>query len=108
MNLVMNAIRAVSDQPEENRWIGLETAQRDGRVQLVVEDSGCGIPEDVALRMFEPFFTTKALGIGMGLAISRRIVEAHGGRIWAEHREAGGVRVSVRLPPAGEGRQADA
>jgi signal transduction histidine kinase len=58
--------------------------------------------------MFEPFFTTKSLGIGMGLAICRRIVEGHGGRIGAENRDAGGARISVRLPLAGEGQQADA
>jgi len=98
MNLMMNAVRAVIDRPEESRWIALETMQRNGLIRLVVEDSGAGIPEDVAGRMFEPFFTTKSSGIGMGLAICRRIVEGHGGRIGAENRDAGGARISVELP----------
>lgn len=59
-------------------------------------------------RIFEPFFTTKSLGIGMGLTICRRIVEGHGGRMHSENRDAGGARISVRLPLAGEGPQADA
>ena len=72
--------------------------QPNERIRLSVEDSGAGIPEEVMGRMFEPFFTTKSLGIGMGLAICRRIVDAHGGRIWAENRDTGGARISVQLP----------
>jgi PAS domain S-box-containing protein len=98
MNLMMNAVRAVIDRPEESRWIALETMQRNGLIRLAVEDSGAGITEDAVGRMFEPFFTTKSSGIGMGLAICRRIVEGHGGRIGAENRDAGGARISVELP----------
>lgn len=104
MNLVMNAVRAVKDQPEEERWIAIETTHRNEHVHLVVEDSGAGIPEDVMGLIFEPFFTTKSLGIGMGLAICRRIVEAQSGRIRAENRDTGGARISVQLPTAHQAR----
>lgn len=107
MNLMMNAVRAVSDQPEERRRIAIETKQNDG-VQLMVEDSGAGIPKQIAGRVFEPFFTTKSKGIGMGLAICRRIVEAHDGRIWIESTDTVGARIVVRLPPVGEIWKADA
>jgi PAS domain S-box-containing protein len=108
MNLVTNAVRAVKDQPQEKRRIAIETMHCNGSVCLAVEDSGAGIREDALGRIFEPFFTTKSVGIGMGLAICQRIVEGHAGRIRAENRDAGGARISVRLPLAGEGQQADA
>jgi PAS domain S-box-containing protein len=107
MNLLMNAVRAVKIQPENARQVDILTKRVDGRILLSVEDSGAGIPGQVLDRMFEPFFTTKTVGIGMGLAICRRIVDAHGGRIRAENRETGGARVSVELPLAGNGRDAD-
>ena len=64
-------------------------------------DSGTGVPEDALSRIFEPFYTTKAQGIGIGLSISRSIVEAHGGRLWATKREsAPGLCLHVELPRA--------
>ena len=98
MNLLMNAVRAVKGQPEDKREVEILTLQTDRHVRLSVEDSGAGVQKEVADRMFDPFFTTKSGGIGMGLAICRRIVDAHGGRIWAENRDAGGARFTVELP----------
>jgi signal transduction histidine kinase len=63
-----------------------------------VHDSGPGIREDNVNRLFDTFFTTKAEGMGMGLSICRSIVEAHGGRIWAESPEEGGARLQFVLP----------
>jgi PAS domain S-box-containing protein len=98
MNLMLNAIRAVEGLPKEQRRIRVETTHRDRTVKLVVEDSGSGITDDVAVQMFEPFFTTKPTGIGMGLAICQRIVDAHGGRIWVARRDTGCTRMAVQLP----------
>src|SRR5690606_6603800 len=65
-------------------------------VQVDVSDNGPGFESPD--RIFEPFFTTKATGMGMGLTICRTIVEAHGGRLWAETRQGGGARLSFILP----------
>jgi len=71
----------------------------DGQVQLTVRDRGSGIDPLVADRLFQPFFTTKPDGMGMGLSISRSIVETHGGRIWALGDAGPGATIHVALPP---------
>jgi signal transduction histidine kinase len=96
-NLVVNAFEAVETEPGEERWvrIGAEAAG-PGRICLTVEDSGPGPSGSDAARLFEPFHSSKSSGLGLGLAISRSIAEAHGGRLWAE---AGGNGVFKLLLP---------
>jgi signal transduction histidine kinase len=101
MNLLLNAIRAAQESPGGNQNIVLATECGATTAVVKVEDCGPGIPESSLSRIFEPFFSREAGGIGMGLSISRRIVEAHGGRIWAELRVGGGTRVAFELPLAG-------
>ncbi len=85
MNLVLNGAQAMpSGGPLE-----IEIGPRDGRVRLAVTDAGGGVPESVRDRMFEPFVTTKRDGVGLGLAMTKRIVEDHGGRIGFEPAEKG-------------------
>lgn len=97
LNLVRNGLDAM---PRGGRLtVGAEAA---GDLLLVrVEDTGEGIPEDLLPRVFEPYVTTKATGVGLGLAIARRIVEAHGGRVLVESRPGEGSRFTVALPLAG-------
>ncbi|WP_437970128.1 ATP-binding protein [Sorangium sp. So ce260] len=98
-NLLVNALDAVSCRPPEARRVVVQTRVDDaGRVELSVEDSGEGVPPEDLERIFEPFFTTKARGLGVGLAISRSIVEAHGGRLWAERGPGEGATFRCALP----------
>jgi C4-dicarboxylate-specific signal transduction histidine kinase len=86
LNLLLNSIHAVESRPLDARGIVIE-ARADhakGEVELAVRDSGPGIPDDLANEVFKPFFTTKSSGMGMGLALCRTIVEAHGGRLWTD------------------------
>jgi PAS domain S-box-containing protein len=99
LNLIRNAVEAMSAVPESSRVLDLKTEIEDSQhILITVQDSGPGIdPKDVE-RIFERFFTTKAQGMGMGLAICRSIIGAHGGRIWAEARARHGVLFRISLP----------
>jgi C4-dicarboxylate-specific signal transduction histidine kinase len=100
LNLVMNACEAMSGSEPGVRTLTLRTQRTaDGGVQLSVSDNGPGVPADRLDRLFEPFFTTKQQGLGLGLSISRSIVSAHGGRLWAENNSGLGATFHLALPP---------
>jgi two-component system, LuxR family, sensor kinase FixL len=103
LNLIVNGMDALDDVKLENRQIRV-TAMLDGpkTIEIAVSDSGRGLPAEVLARVFEPFFTTKGNGLGMGLPISRTIIEAHGGRLWAENGKEGGAVFRFTLPIAEE------
>jgi PAS domain S-box-containing protein len=99
INLVRNAFDAMRDTPPGGRKVEIATNHNgDGTICVAVRDYGSGISEPTRERLFEQFFTTKEEGLGMGLAIVRSIVEAHGGSIKAENAEGGGARFHFRLP----------
>lgn len=106
LNLLLNAIQALGAVPAERRTISVRV-QRGKRESLgdaivvTVEDTGAGIAEADLVRLFDAFFTTRSDGMGMGLSISRSIVEAHGGRIEAANRPEGGATFRLCLPVAG-------
>ncbi len=98
VNLLLNALDALKDVPPDRHEIRIRTGQNENAVVVAIRDRGCGIPSPEINRIFEPFFTTKSIGLGMGLAICRRIIQAHGGRIWAANNDDAGATVSFSLP----------
>ena len=98
INLIRNAMEAMRDS--DRRDLVVRTARDEAGVAIGVADTGPGISDEIAGRLFEPFVTSKANGMGIGLSISRRIVEAHGGSITASRNEAGGATFRVSLPAA--------
>jgi len=99
LNLVMNALEAMGTVAEGTRMLAIEVGW-DGRhaLRVAVRDSGTGVPDDDRDRIFDAFHTTKPLGIGMGLTISRSIVETHGGRLWASPNDGPGTTFQFTLP----------
>jgi signal transduction histidine kinase len=99
LNLTLNAIEAVHTQPAEARKLVIRSKRVNSKeAEVSVADSGAGIPAEMLPRIFEPFVTTKNAGMGLGLAISRTIIEAHGGRIRAENSPAKGAVFLFTLP----------
>jgi signal transduction histidine kinase len=101
--LVLNAVEAMSSIEAGPRELLISTEQTEANGLLVtVRDSGRGIDPEHLERVFEAFYTTKASGVGMGLAICQTIIEAHGGRLWADANKPRGAVFRFTLPGAGE------
>jgi two-component system sensor kinase FixL len=101
LNLIRNAIDAMEASPR--RELRISSRALGALVEVAVADTGPGISEDVAERLFHPFVTTKETGMGIGLSISRTIIESHGGRITAERNPGGGATFRFTLRAAEEG-----
>lgn len=96
LNLVRNAVEALADCSRPHLQV-IARAEEGGAVLRVV-DNGIGVPEETRSSLFEPFVSAKGEGMGVGLSISRTIIEAHGGQLWAEHPPAGGAAFCFSLP----------
>jgi len=102
LNIVVNAVDAMADVYDQERQLAIASDSHtlDDRkgVLLTIEDTGAGVPADLLEQIFNAFYTTKAEGLGMGLAISRSIVEAHGGKLWAAANPGRGAKIQFFLP----------
>jgi two-component system sensor kinase FixL len=96
LNLIRNAMEAMQESPRRELKIATAVVD-DGHVELIVEDTGPGLAPEVAAQLFQPFVTTKKHGMGVGLSICRTIVEAHGGKIWAESKQGEGTKFYFTL-----------
>jgi C4-dicarboxylate-specific signal transduction histidine kinase len=106
LNLIVNAIEAMSEADNSARELLVSSGTAEARqVVVAVRDSGSGLDPKTLDRIFDPFYTTKAQGMGMGLAISRSIIEAHGGRLWATANQDRGSIFQFTLPTGGEKTQ---
>jgi PAS domain S-box-containing protein len=100
INLLTNSAEAIEQARSRRRHVHIKTAVRDNHAQITVQDSGPGVDRQWLERIFTIFETTKSEGMGMGLAISRSIVEDHGGNIWAERNPSNGTSIHFTLPLA--------
>lgn len=109
MNLVCNSLDALREAAQHGpRRVNIETtAEGVARIRVKVCDNGPGLPPEIVDRLFDPFFSTKSHGMGLGLAISRTIVEAHQGRLWYETRDGDGARFQFALPAAAQDNHLD-
>lgn len=99
VNLFRNALEAMAQSPKRE-LIASNAKVADDMIEVEVSDTGPGFHDDVKANLFQTFFTTKETGMGVGLSISRSIIEAHGGRMWAENNPSGGATFRFTLPAA--------
>jgi two-component system, LuxR family, sensor kinase FixL len=99
VNLFRNALEAMAQSPRRE-LVATNRKVADDMIEVEVSDTGTGFQDDVKPNLFQTFFTTKETGMGVGLSISRSIIEAHGGRMWADNNEAGGATFRFTLPAA--------
>lgn len=99
-NLITNALQAMAHRDAPDRRLRIHISATQDSVEVAIEDTGCGMPEEVVARIFQPFYTTKTTGMGVGLAICRSIMDLHGGALDARSVEGQGSTFLVRLPLA--------
>lgn len=98
LNLILNAFEAMNEQPRGEKRVLIRTWQKDSEVLAAVADSGGGLSAGETEKIFKPFYTTKPQGLGMGLSISRSIINRHQGRIWVENNPDRGAAFFLSLP----------
>jgi signal transduction histidine kinase len=102
MNLIMNSIDAMKDMDRKRELVIKSQRAENEELMVSVSDTGVGLPPQQAEQVFNAFFTTKVDGTGMGLRISRSIIESHGGRLWATDNLPRGASFCFTLPTKGE------
>jgi len=102
LNLIVNGAEAMATVPQNDRLLTVQTMSTAGRVHINVTDHGIGLPARPE-KLFEAFYTTKPKGLGLGLSISKSIIDLHGGRLWASTRRGGGAAFLITLPALAKG-----
>jgi signal transduction histidine kinase len=101
LNLLLNASDAMSAVDDRLRQVVIRTGREEGdRVRLAVQDTGVGVEPQAVAKLFDPFYTTKSDGMGIGLSVSRSIIESHNGHLWAAPNEGPGATFSFSIPRA--------
>jgi signal transduction histidine kinase len=104
LNLLLNASDAMSGVDDRPRQLVIRTERDEGdRVRLAVQDAGVGVEPQAVDKLFESFYTTKSGGMGIGLSVSRSIIESHHGRLWAAPNDGPGATFSFSIPRVPEG-----
>jgi signal transduction histidine kinase len=98
LNLLLNASDAMSGVEDRPRELVIKTECADGGVRLTVKDAGIGVQPEALGKLFDPFYSTKGSGMGIGLSVSRSIIESHHGRIWAAPNDGPGATFSFSIP----------
>src|SRR5208282_1811377 len=98
LNLILNASDAMSGVEDRPRELLIRTERAGTAVQLTVQDAGIGIQPEAMAKLFQPFHTTKGSGMGIGLSVSRSIIESHHGQIWAEPNDGPGATFAFSIP----------
>jgi C4-dicarboxylate-specific signal transduction histidine kinase len=101
LNVILNGCDAMADTEASRRRLSVHTGRNNGMDVLIsIADQGHGIPPEHLERVFESFFTTKSDGLGLGLAVCRTIISAHGGKLWATNNPERGASLHISLPGA--------
>lgn len=100
VNLIRNAVQAMQDQPR--RELTISTRRRETDCEVAISDTGVGVTPEAAARLFDPFYTTRSDGMGIGLSISRTLIESHGGALWLDETMSAGTTFRFTLPLASE------
>jgi C4-dicarboxylate-specific signal transduction histidine kinase len=100
LSLVRNGIEAIADAQAGRRHLSIRTSSMDDTVEVAVGDTGGGVSDEIGEKIFDSFFSTKPNGLGLGLSISRSIIEGHGGQLWADKNPDCGMTFRFRLPVA--------
>lgn len=106
LNLIRNAIESAAESPTWQKRVSIRLRRTGSEVQVDVEDNGPGVNPDIAAHLFEPFMTGKPKGMGLGLMLSRQIIQSHGGDLWCDHAVTTGACFSFRLPALGSNADA--
>jgi signal transduction histidine kinase len=93
-NSILNAFQAMPEGGDLTVSIGVS----NGKATIVIQDTGVGVPKELLPRLFDPFFSTKSTGLGLGLAMTKRVVEEHGGKVDFQSTEGKGSTISISLP----------